>query len=234
MDKSTEKQQRFLQYAASPYAGIDGGDEEAEYWFVGMEWSAREDFAESFEKWQKCAESPYSKNVDITKGSWAFENRLNDIYKCLSHKVTGKRIFADGSNAFKLNLFPLSFKSQEEKDNWQSDAAAQQTGFASFAEYQKAVLPARRELFAELLKKNNKPKTIFCFGTGYLEYFAAAFGLAENAFIEQPTRLVRNYRFYAALSDNPLIKKIILCPFYYADADIEHIVSCAESAENQL
>lgn len=234
MCKPTEKQQRFLQYAASQYAGIDGGDEQAEYWFVGMEWSAHKDYFESFEKWQKQDEKPYETDIKINKSDWKFENRLNDIYKCLSRKVAGKMIFEAGSNAFKLNLFPLSFKSQEEKDNWQNDTAAQQTGFISFAEYQKAVIPARRELFAALLKKNNKPKTIFCFGTGYLEYFAAAFGLAENAFIEQPTRLVRNYRFYAALSDNPLIKKIILCPFYYADADIEHIVSCAESAENQL
>ncbi len=231
MDKSTEKQQRFLQYAASPYAGIDGGDEEAEYWFVGMEWSAREDFAESFEKWQKQEGKPYSTNVDITKGSWAFENRLNDIYqKLLPHRAHDKNIFAENSNSFKLNLFPLSFLNNGEKDNWQNDAAAQQTGFASFAEYQRAVIPARRELFSALLKKNNKPKTIFCFGTGYLEYFAAAFGLNADAFVKQSTLLARDYHFYVARANNPLIKRIILCPFYFADSDIKHIVNCAESA----
>ena len=222
----TEIQQKFLEYAASPYAGIDGGDENAEYWFVGMEWSSRADFAESYEKWQQQAENPYSKNVDITKGSWVFEEKLQDIYRRLPHTVCDKMIFAEGSNSFKLNLFPLSFNTDDEKKNWANDATAQKTGFANFKAYQQAVVSARQKLFTELLKLNRKEKTIFCFGTGYSEYFATAFDIAESDFAEQTARLSGNRRFYVAAAKNPLIKKIILCPFpryAFNDKDIEKI-----------
>ena len=224
----TEEQKNFLSYAASAYAGIDGGDENAEYWFVGMEWSERKDYFESYADWQAGKVPPYKQEIDISKGAWNFENRLDNIYQALPRKVSGKKIFAKESNAFKLNLFPLSFKTVKQKAKWNQDITAQKTGFVSFAEYQKGIIPARKSLFAELLKKGKQPKTVFCFGIGYREYFAAAFGLQNEDF-----ELQTPYKFWVAYPADLHIGQIILCPFYFAYYEIEPIIKCMQAAENR-
>ena len=131
------RQNDFLRYAASPYAGIDGGDISARYWFVGIEWANFADHQTNYAKWQNPSPNPYSDNIDIDNDPtdpWILEHKLDKIYKALPSKKARKTIFASDSDTFKLNLFPLPFPGEEDHDAWTS-TYRELTGFASFKEY---------------------------------------------------------------------------------------------------
>ena len=107
--------QSFLDYCAS-YAGIDGGDDNAEYWFIGIDWSDTDDITIPTDgKW--CAVTEYKTGLDLDDGDWKLEKDLDNLYKLLPHCPTDQ-IFAEDSNSFKLNLFPIPFKHDDEKELW--------------------------------------------------------------------------------------------------------------------
>ncbi|MEE6207589.1 MAG: hypothetical protein VZR95_06010 [Alphaproteobacteria bacterium] len=220
---STAINQSFLDYCAS-YAGIDGGDDNAEYWFIGMEWSASDDITIPTDgKWNTKYEYDDDLRLDEKNyDDWKLEKELDKIYKKLLPK-TGKTIFDKNSNSFKLNLFPIPFKNDNEKDLWGEKYAAI-TGFASFNDYQKGVIAARQKVFQELLQKGKHPKTIFCFGKVYESFFLKLFAPQMVNFKRkdyEPVKLphaksggysvgVEVYKL-----DTPLIKQILICPFPY-------------------
>ena len=230
----------FLEFCES-YSGIDGGDITGKYWFVGMEWAdwGDEGIAKYYknDKWIP-VEKPEYTNIDIEerdendKEIWKFEKKLNKLYQQITKPQKEINIFSSGSDSFKLNLFPLPFKGDDDERKrgiWdENEPYKKLTGFSSFKSYQKGVIPARQRCFDNLLKLTDRPKTIFCFGIGYKNFFAEAFNVSWDEF-----KLVgltsKNYRIFAVYNPSPLIKQIIICPFpyfEYSDEDVEKITKC--------
>lgn len=232
--------QDFLEYVSS-FSGVDGGDINAQYWFVGMEWADWGD--EGITKYYKNdkwipVEKPEYTNIDIEerdendKEIWKFEKKLNKLYQQITKSKNGSKIFSSNSDSFKLNLFPLPFKGNDDKRKkgiWsENEPYRELTGFCSFKSYQDGVIKARQKCFDNLLKLTDRPKTIFCFGTGYKNFFAEAFNIPEDWFT-LVGRTSRNYRIFAVYNPSPLIKQIIICPFpyfEYSDGDVEKIIQC--------
>jgi hypothetical protein len=223
------------------FSCIDGGDINAQYWFVGMEWADWGD--EGITKYYKNdrwipVEKPEYTNIDIeeednnNKEIWKFEKKLNKLYQKITKSKNGSKIFSSGSDSFKLNLFPLPFKGNDDKRKkgiWsENEPYRELTGFSSFKSYQKGVIKSRQKCFDNLLKLTDRPKTIFCFGIGYKNFFAEAFNISEDRFT-LVGRTSRNYRIFAVYNPSPLIKQIIICPFpyfEYSDDDVEKIIQC--------
>ena len=187
----------FLKYCAS-YSGIDGGDIDAEYWFIGMEWSdindIKDDYSFIYDKWLKIEEIPDHIDIKTKPDDWKLENKLDILYhKLMPEFVGGKTIFEKASNTLKLNLLPLPFLNNDAKNMWDKTRLEETTGFSSFNEYagkesnnkkyayselkelyKDTVLPARKLLFKNLLRKSPQLKTIFCFGKAYKNKFLYA------------------------------------------------------------
>ena len=210
----------FLKYAAS-YSGVDGGDINAEYWFMGMEWSDIEDIKDHYdEKTKTWIERPFPKEkIEILTEDgkedkrWKLENAMNKLYLLL--KTSDKSIFQEDSNTLKLNLLPLPFKGTSvHNENWQEYNYTDMTGFERFCQYKSGVIEARQKLFYKLLKKGKTPKTIFCFGKTYQDDFLQA--LAGNRNL-QANKIYKLDHFgkdvFVYNNVNPLIKKIIICYF---------------------
>ena len=218
----------FWKYATS-CSGVDGGD------IVGMEWS---DFGNGgMEKYYKNGQwqiirEPEFENIDIydkKQDDWVFEQKLQKLYKELPNKVSNATVFSANSNSFKLNLFPLPFTSDKDlrkKSLWAEDEGyGMLTGCSSFEEYKKEIVDARQICFDNLLKKGKHPKTIFCFGLEYEEFFARAFHM-KIADFKCVSHIGRNSRILAAFPDDDIIKQILICPFPYypySPEDVEKI-----------
>lgn len=226
----------FLKFAAS-CSGIDGGDINAEYWFVGMEWANVDDIKKYYQngRWQE-ATTPESEDeeIKIDNECWVFERRLLNLYQKVVCPQNGVKFLDKNSNSFKLNLLPLPFKSNDPRKDgiWDENEPYRiQTGFTSFEEYKnsKDLMKARQACFAKLLCKGKQPKTIFCFGTGYKELFAEVFGL-DWAKFELKGKTGRNYDIYAVYHPAQQIKQILICPFpynyTYEEIDVQKITDC--------
>lgn len=220
----------FLEYAglgkneddgevfSGSYSGIDGGDIEAEYWFMGIEWAdiddIKDDYNYLYNAWRKIDAVP--EFMDTTH--CRLENEMGILYRMLPHRKEGKYIFERNSNSLKLNLLPLPFPNAAEHKKWGNNLT-QATGFASYNDYETGVLKARQKLFAKLLKKGEKQKTIFCFGIGYKEEFLQV--LDENRVLEEdkePHILPHSQKavfIYNNPSETAAIKRIVICCFPY-------------------
>lgn len=208
----------FLRYAES-YSGVDGGDIDAEYWFMGMEWSDITDIKDHYDEkkdtW-KIQTIESIKGVDIKKGAWKLEQQMDILYHMLMHGVSpDEKIFSSNSNTLKLNLLPLPFKGTSvHNKNWREYNYTNMTGFECFSQYKRGVIEARKRLFQELLQKNKMPKTIFCFGKTYQEDFLQALTGDRNL---QANKIIKLEYFgknvFVYNNVNPLIKKIIICYF---------------------
>ena len=221
----SKARQDFLNYAAS-YSGVDGGDLNAEYWFVGIEWSDVKDIKNHYQNgvWQEVFSIPESPDITQNPENWKLENAFNKLYAQLPHAVAGKNVFQQGSNSLKLNLFPLPFENTSQAhDDWTSaHPYTQMTGLSSFDEYEHEILPQRKKLFQRLLKQSSSvQKTVFCFGKKYKDDFLKmlqeenvlapkVYELPECKFMENPLT-VRVF----TLNDN-LVKQIFICPFPYS------------------
>ena len=132
----------FLKYAAS-YSGIDGGDINAEYWFMGMEWSNIDDIKDHYDEekniWIEQTDFP-DEEIDIEekkegKDVWKLEKKMDELYQKLKlkNKVSGKTIFQKNSNSLKLNVLPLPFSvTDAHNEEWLKYEYAKKTGFEFF------------------------------------------------------------------------------------------------------
>lgn len=212
----------FLKYAAS-YSGVDGGDIDAEYWFMGMEWSDIDDIKGHYDKakniWIEQKNFPQQEikleEKKDDKYVWKLERKINELYQILPSKVSGKVVFQKNSNSLKLNLLPLPFKgTSEHNDNWQEYRYDIMTGFECFCKYKKGIIAARQKLFYDLLKKGKTPKTIFCFGKTYQDDFLQALTGNKNLQANKIDNLEHfDKNVFVYNNVNHLIKKIIICYF---------------------
>lgn len=212
----------FLKYAAS-YSGIDGGDIDAEYWFMGMEWSDQSDIAGDYDfihdKWREITKIPKYINIKENKNTWKLENRLDILFHMLLPVSAGGRtIFEEDSNTLKLNLLPLPFLNTDEKRAWEKTKLQELTGFENFEDYKNGVVEARSKLFEKLLEKGEKQKTIFCFGSGYAKQILKVLKISDKLCLEEEELPHRKEKvFYSSdlEKENPRIKRIIISPFPY-------------------
>lgn len=215
------------------FSGIDGGDIDAEYWFMGMEWSdisdINNDYSYVYDKWINVEEMPDHVDIKTNPGKWELENKLDILYhKLMPESSGGKIIFEKDSNTLKLNLLPLPFSSDDAKNIWNKTRLTETTGFSCFDEYvgekhypyENSVILARKQLFQELLKKGNKPKTIFCFGKGYEDKFVRV--LTDNQRylkleIKLPDSKCNGSNLKATVYNvnSQKINRIIISPFPY-------------------
>lgn len=225
----------FLRYAES-YSGIDGGDINAEYWFMGMEWSdindINNDYSYVYDKWINVEEIPDHIDIKTNPSKWKLENKLDILYHKLMPKFAGgKTIFEKDSNALKLNLLPLPFLNDDAKEAWNKTRLEETTGFTSFYEYkgkkknsyENSILPERQKLFRKLLQNGKKSKIIFCFGKNYEDEFVWVLtGNKKLKAREQAPRLTQkssngyNLRIEVYDINTPYIKRILICPFPYS------------------
>ena len=233
-----EINQSFLRYAQF-YSGIDGGDIDAEYWFMGIEWSNINDIESDYDEKQGLWKKKHFPKTDIKivtdEGKederWKLENAMNKLYQILPHDVLINQIFSKGSNSLKLNLLPLPFSNTDaHNEEWIKYDYAKKTGFDRFCQYKRMILPYRQKLFKKLLQKGTKPKTIFCFGTTYHEDFL--FALTNRKDIkEQPTAKTARTPIFVYDINKDNIKKIIICRFptryHFKADDWEKIYECA-------
>ena len=233
----------FLKYAAS-YSGIDGGDINAEYWFMGMEWSNIDDIKDHYDEekniWIEQTDFP-DEEIDIEekkegKDVWKLEKKMDELYQKLKlkNKVSGKTIFQKNSNSLKLNLLPLPFVGTNEYDEWtqkKEHKYTQMTGCRYFDEYMREILPVRYKLFQKLLQEGKKPKIIFCFGTTYHKEFLFAL-TGKDDILKEPTIETQHTPIYVYDIKNSNIEKIIVCRFptryNFDDTDWQTICDLAE------
>ncbi len=223
----------FLKYVAS-YSGIDGGDIDAEYWFMGMEWSDISDVGEGYNWlyncWQEITEISDHVDIKMKPEGWKLERSMDILYHMLMPEdAVGKTIFEKDSNSFKLNLLPLPINNSEIKEKWNQEKKdeyskhlLEATGFSSFEDYYKESLKLRRKIFQELLMKNNKPKTVFCFGKNYQDGFLEVLtddknNHCENLEIKLPDSKSggKNLKVAVYNVDSRNINRIIVSPFPY-------------------
>ena len=233
----------FLEYCglkkdkkfSGSFSGIDGGDINAEYWFMGMEWSDINDikdyYSYVYDKWLKIEEIPDHIDIKINPNKWKLENKLDILYhKLMPEFARGKTIFEKNSNSLKLNLLPLPFLNNDAKTAWNETRLEKTTGFTSFEEYkgkkknsyENSILPARQKLFQNLLQKGKKPKTIFCFGKGYEDEFVWALtgnkklkAREDAPQLDQKTVSGYNTKIEIYDINTSDIKRILICPFPY-------------------
>ena len=184
----------FARWACS-FSGCDGGDlDNSEIWVSGIEWGygkLKSDSAEEHErklksyyndglaKEFKSSEPLYENTYDIgEKSGHQFGRTFAKLYAAINgHKVSDyEKVVAEtnGTEVFKLNLYPISFP--ETADSyWQQYGLQSITGLATKPLYRTWCSLQRFPFFAEQVRKK-KPKLIIGAGKTYLNEFALAFG----------------------------------------------------------
>ena len=172
-------------------SGCDGGQPTAKTWLCGIEWGSgsyddgiyyRQELTEEIDR-GSCKPDPDSRYdwEKSIKGRSPFGRGFAKLYAALEGEEDVGRYRAlirsktwDGSEVFKLNLYPIAFDS-DDPVLWKDYGLHRITGFEEKYAYQ-AWCMFKRFKFFRRLKKENKPKEIICVGVGYFREFLLAFG----------------------------------------------------------
>lgn len=176
----------FRDWACS-FSGCNGGNENADTWICGIEWggaSANEsayykeqlpreietgeiDHATDKYNWEE--HITYRYGISVAKLYAAINGqKVNDYKKLINEKVW------NGSELFKLNLYPIAFDSTN-SELWKKNGLKEITGFDEKHLFQTWCMHNRFPKFSER-RKELKPKLIICTGIGYLRDFFLCFG----------------------------------------------------------
>jgi hypothetical protein len=223
--------QNFKDWACS-LSGCDGGNLEADTWLCGIEWGAgsyedgiyyREHLPLEIEKgkvileqklfdWDKSITYPYGWSFAKLYAAIQGEN-VNNYKNLINLKKW------DGSELFKLNLYPIAFDSTD-KSLWQKYKLKEITGFDEKQLFQTWCFMNRFPAFSELRKKV-RPKLIVCTGVSYLRDFFMCFGgnqknsgCIQYGEIEPPINNKNNNkrRFYWVKIDD--YSTLVIIPFF--------------------
>jgi len=174
----------FREWACS-LSGCDGGNIEADLWICGIEWGQgsyengkyyREElpleirsgrYAHNQEKydWQASLDYPYGRS---------FAKLYASIHDC--EIATYKNFISkcDGSEVFKLNLYPIAFDSTDPQ-LWAMNGLDKLTGFPEKHLFQTWCFLNRFPTFSKLVR-DHSPKIIIGTGVSYLKDFFVCFG----------------------------------------------------------
>lgn len=173
----------FKDWACS-LSGCDGGNINAGTWLCGIEWGGGSDDdayykelpnqikngaltpEQGFYDWKDSVTYPYGRSFAKLYSAIDGE-RVEDYFELLSNKW-------DGSEIFKLNLYPIAFDSTD-ADLWQKYRMNEITGFDEKHLFQTWCFTNRFPYFSQL-RKEKCPKLIICTGVSYLRDFFICFG----------------------------------------------------------
>ncbi len=176
--------ENFKEWACS-LSGCDGGNADAKTWLCGIEWGKasyengiyyKNELPKEINEgkftpqmirfdWNDSLKYPYGRS--FAKLFAAIEGYKVENYRELALK-------RDGSELFKLNLYPIAFDSTDES-HWQKHNLKKLTGFDDKHIYQTWCFLNRFPHFSKF-RKEKKPKLIICTGTSYLRDFLICFG----------------------------------------------------------
>lgn len=182
---------RSFQDWACSLSGCDGGNLEAETWLCGIEWgsgsynegiyyrrqlreeieSGKVDTEESRFDWPESITYPYGRSFAKLYAAIDGED-VRDYKELVSDRW-------DGSELFKLNLYPIAFDSTDET-LWRKYELDSITGFDEKHLFQTWCFLNRFPAFSRL-RSDKKPKLIICTGVSYLrDFFMCFFGSNQD------------------------------------------------------
>jgi len=217
-----------LKQWACSLSGCDGGNIEADVWLCGIEWGGgsyedgiyyKEHLPNEIKKgeislehkvfnWQDSITYPFGRSFAKLWTVIHGENGKAESYRDVST--------LDGSQLFKLNLYPIAFDSTNHQ-LWHEYKLDEVTGFGNKYLFNTWCFFNRFPVYAKLRAKH-KPKLIICTGVDYLRDFLMCFACDQN--IEQlnvgtvegqsdKNKYIRNY--YWVKVDGTLI---VVIPFF--------------------
>ena len=234
----------FAEWAVS-YSGIDGGNISGSTWFCGIENGGEQKEGSLIFTPQTLP--PYvdhdvRKNFKNFQYNWKMLKLYSTIlgFSAKEYKKTYQdtRTFDQGSDTFKMNLYPIGFKN--ESDGLWSEWMFKTTGFPSKPLYQ-AWCQLNRFPAIKSWVESNDPKMIICTGSTYLREFLMAFSGYEHLFADiNESKLTKGSLFWRVINDGKTI--LFITPFLgqgglKSDAQIEEcgleIKSISEQCFNQ-
>lgn len=178
----------FKEWACS-LSGCDGGNFYADTWLCGIEWGAGSQDNGIYYKTQLLEEMTAGKahppcdRFDWNESlSYPYGRSFAKLYAAIhGEKVQSYKYLAantwDGSELFKLNLYPIAFDSTDES-LWEKNNLHQITGFDEKHLFQTWCFLNRFPAFSALRKNRSPrpPKLIIGTGISYLRDFIMCFG----------------------------------------------------------
>ncbi|MDP3282427.1 MAG: hypothetical protein Q8M57_15545 [Nitrosomonas sp.] len=173
----------FKEWAFS-LSGCDGGNIDADTWLCGIEWgggSKGDYYTETLPKEIENGACTPKQNIYDWKDSitYPFGRSFAKLYSAIDgenvenySKFVSKKW--DGSEIFKLNLYPIAFDSTDSA-LWHTHRLKRITGFDEKHLFQTWCFINRFPYFSEL-RKEKHPKLIVCTGVSYLRDFFIFFG----------------------------------------------------------
>ncbi len=184
----------FKKWACS-FSGCDGGDLKSRVWLCGIEWGYRRTKDQSVEDYHNELENYYCHEIpkQISEGfrsyrceeykmdehlDYQYGLKVAKLYAAIEgHDVSKARDIAtvsNGSEIFRLNLYPIAFY-QEKDALWEQYGLDAVTGLESKQIYRTWCLLHRLPWIAEQVKEHN-PKLFIGTGIGYLTDFVISCG----------------------------------------------------------
>lgn len=206
---------------ACSFSGCEGGNENADTWLCGIEASGGSDeyyenkFSGEIENGKVEANEKFDWKTSIT---YPYGRSFAKLYTAINGgNVANYKDVAKltGDELFKLNLYPISFKSTNH-NLWNADIV-KATGFENKNLFNTWCLVKRFPFFADI-RKNKKPELIICTGVSYLRDFLIFFGVENinevkvegiEAKSDKNKRHKRNY--YWVKTDGTLL---VVIPFF--------------------
>lgn len=181
--------ENFMNWACS-LSGCDGGNINAETWVCGIEWgNADGDYYKKLPEeinkgkatppcdkfdWEESITYPYGRS--FAKLYAAIRGKEVQDYKDLIDGYDDQKW--DGSELFKLNLYPISFSSTDES-LWRKNNLDKITGFDEKYLFQTWCFFNRFPEFSAM-RAEKKPKLIIGTGNGYLRDFLMCFAWGKE------------------------------------------------------
>lgn len=232
--------QNFQDWASS-LSGCDGGNRDANIWLCGLEYGAGSYekgiyYKEKLPKEIKRGKVEYKESLFDWKKSITYDFGWNfaKIYTAMQGEKDVSK-YSDlagtwnGSNLFKLNLYPIAFD-RDDGTLWCENGLHTITGFDEKHEYQSWCL-LNRFPFLSKFRSENPPKLIICVGRGYSRQFFLAFGGDKGK-----NGLIKEGQIEAVSEENKKAKRryswievddttIVVIPFFqYPGLNSDHLL----------
>jgi len=179
--------ENFRNWACS-YSGCDGGNPDADIWLCGIEWgggSQGDYYSDSLPAEIKAGTVTLEESKFDWKDSvsYTYGRSFAKLFTAIKEKpVADYKDLAlntwDGSELFKLNLYPIAFDSTDHA-LWNENRMANLTGFDEKNLFQTWCFMNRFPFFSKL-RAEKKPKLIICTGVSYLRDFFVCFGGTQD------------------------------------------------------
>ncbi len=174
-----ELKSNFIDWACS-LSGCDGGNPKADIWICGIEWGCEKEKEASYYQIELAQEIAKGRQDPSKNYEWmtSLKNPYGRNLAKLYSAVIGKDVSdyrnivekCDGSEIFKMNLYPIAFNNTVEK-LWKEYSLNKLTGFEEKNLFKTWCFLNRFPVLSNLVN-DNKPRLIIGTGISYLtDYF---------------------------------------------------------------